>query len=287
MKINKAKFFRSVFKRSTRSSANCKLDEDMIKLLNTLDGEKSVKDILNATGFPAAKVGNIIVNLYKLGLINFVLKNIIILDESDFDYIEDTLTRFIGPGAAKHVNNAISKLGFNKFDYPVKLAENLIYGLSLKINDYGNRMIFKEYCHRFLASKYSIKEALGPFDSSIIKKILVVEDSPTTRRVIKKTLESNGFLIVESDNGVEALSKLSTERPNLVILDVMLPKLDGYSILYMIRHNNELKKTPVIMLTSKDSLKDKVKGKLSSANVYLTKPFKPDDLINTVEKHMK
>ncbi|MCK5542356.1 MAG: response regulator [Desulfobacterales bacterium] len=287
MKINKAKFLKSVFKRSTKFSVKYKIDKEMIKLLNTLDGEKSVKDILLATGFSATKVGKIIVELYKLGLINFVLQNIQLLSNPDLDYIADTLTRFIGPGSVKLLNNTISNFGFNRFDYPVKLVENLIYRLSLKINDYENRITFKQYCHRFLASKYSIKEALGPFDASIIKKILVVEDSPTTRKVIKMNLQNNGFLVVEADNGIDALSKLAIEQPNLVVLDVMLPKLDGYSVLYMIRHNNELKTTPVLMLTSKAKFTDKVKGKLSSANAYLTKPFDPDNLITEVEKHMK
>jgi CheY-like chemotaxis protein len=287
MRINKEKFLKSVFKRSLKSSFKCELDADMIKLLNVLDGEKSVKEILQATGFSAAKVGKLIVELYKFGLINFVLQNIQLLNEADLYYISDTLTKFIGSDSITHLNKTISKLGFNRHDYPVKLSENLIYGLSLKINDYEQRIVFKKYCHRFLATKYSIKEALGPFDSSIIKKILVIEDSPTTRKVIKTNLQNNGFLVVESDDGVGALSKLALEQPNLVVLDVMLPKLDGYSILYMIRHNNELKDTPVIMLTSKAKLTDKVRGKLSSANAYLTKPFDPDNLIAEVEKHIK
>lgn len=287
MRINKEKFLKSVFKRSSKSSSRCELDADMIKLLNILDGEKSVREILQATSFSAAKVGKLIVELYKFGLINFVLQNIHLLTEADLYYISDTLTKVIGPGSVGHLNNAISKLGFNRHDYPVKLVENLIYGLSLKINDYEQRIVFKKYCHRFLATKYSIKEALGPFDSSIIKKILVIEDSPTTRKVIKTNLQNNGFLVVESDDGVGALSKLALEQPDLVVLDVMLPKLDGYSILYMIRHNNELKDTPVIMLTSKAKLTDKVRGKLSSANAYLTKPFDPDNLISEVEKHVR
>ena len=287
MRINKAKFLKSVFKRSSKSSANCAIDKDMIRLLNVLDGEKSVKHILRATGFPAGKVGHIIVELYKQGLINFVLQNIELLTEADLYYFSDTLTKFIGPGSVGHLNRAISRLGFNRFDYPVKFVENLIYGLSLKINDFEERITFKKYCHRFLASRYSAKEALGPFDSSIIKKILVVEDSPTTRKVIKMKLQNNGFVVVESDDGVKALSTLALEQPDLVVLDVMLPKLDGYSILYMIRHNNDSKDTPVIMLTSKAKLTDKVRGKLSSANAYLTKPFDPDNLIAEVEKHIK
>jgi CheY-like chemotaxis protein len=287
MKINKAKFLKSVFKRSSTRSTNLPLDKDMIKLLNTLDGEKSVREILFVTGFPSGKVGKIIVELYKLGLINFVLQNIILLNDADFDYITYTLTRFIGAGATNHVDTALARLGFNKFDYPIKLVENLIYGLSLKIDDYGKRNIYKEHCHRFLASRYSIKEALGPFDSSIVKKILIVEDSPTTSKVIKMNLTNHGYIVVESDDGIKALGKLSIEQPDLVILDVMLPRLDGYSILYMIRHNNDLRETPVVMLTSKASLTDKVRGKFSSANAYLTKPFNPDNLIATVEKHIK
>jgi len=118
------------------------------------------------------------------------------------------------------------------------------------------------------------------------KTILVVEDSSTTRKVIKMTLENGGFRIIEAIDGVEALSKLNDERPDLVLLDIMLPKIDGYNILSILKRNKEMKTVPVIMLTGKNRILDKVKGKLSSANAYLTKPFKPEVLINAVNKHI-
>ena len=118
------------------------------------------------------------------------------------------------------------------------------------------------------------------------KKVLVVEDSPTTRKIIKMTLETNNYRVVEAADGVEALTKLNDEHPDLVLLDVMLPTLDGYGILTLLKKNKHLKKVPVIMLTSKDRFRDKIKGRFSAASAYLTKPFKPDILLKEVEKYL-
>ena len=114
------------------------------------------------------------------------------------------------------------------------------------------------------------------------KTILVVEDSPTTRKVIKMTLQGGGFRVVEAVDGVEALSKLNDEQPNMVLLDIMLPKIDGYKLLSILKKNGETKDIPVVMLTSKNRIIDKVKGRLSAASAYLTKPFKPSELIDIV-----
>jgi twitching motility two-component system response regulator PilG len=118
------------------------------------------------------------------------------------------------------------------------------------------------------------------------KRILVVEDSPTTRKVIKMTLDTNGYHVIEAGDGVEALSRLNDDRPDLILLDVMLPSLDGYGILSLLKKNSEFKKVPVIMLTSKDSFKDKLRGRFSSASAYLTKPFKPEVLLQQVSKYL-
>lgn len=114
------------------------------------------------------------------------------------------------------------------------------------------------------------------------RTILVVEDSPTTRKVIKMTLQSGGFRVIEAVDGVEALSKLNDDRPDMVLLDIMLPKIDGYKILSILKKNSETKEIPVVMLTSKNRIIDKVKGHLSAASAYLTKPFKPAELISVV-----
>jgi len=118
------------------------------------------------------------------------------------------------------------------------------------------------------------------------KTVLVVEDSPTTRKVIKMTLKKGGFRVVEATNGIEALIQLNDEHPGLVLLDIMLPKIDGYNVLSILKQNHELKNIPVIMLTSKDTIVDRVKGRLSEANTYLTKPFKPERLVIEVKKHI-
>jgi twitching motility two-component system response regulator PilG len=114
------------------------------------------------------------------------------------------------------------------------------------------------------------------------KTVLVVEDSPTTRKVIKMTLTSGDFRVVEAADGVEALSRLNEERPDLVLLDIMLPKIDGYRVLSILKNNSDTKDIPVVMLTSKNRIIDKVKGRLSAASAYLTKPFKPAELIDMV-----
>ncbi len=114
------------------------------------------------------------------------------------------------------------------------------------------------------------------------RTVLVVEDSPTTRKVIKMTLQSGGFRVIEAVDGVEALSKLNDDRPDMVLLDIMLPKIDGYKILSILKKNGETKDIPVVMLTSKNRILDKVKGHLSAASAYLTKPFKPAELISVV-----
>ena len=116
------------------------------------------------------------------------------------------------------------------------------------------------------------------------KKVLVVDDSPTTRKVVVLTLKQKGFKIIEAQDGLDALSKIDTERPDLILLDIILPKMDGYKILSIVKNDKELRQIPVIMLTSKDGLISKVKGKFAGSAAYLTKPFDPKELIETVRK---
>ncbi len=119
------------------------------------------------------------------------------------------------------------------------------------------------------------------------KKILVVEDSSTIRKVISITLSQKGFEIIEAADGLEALSRLNEAKPDLILLDIILPKMDGYQILSIIRENPEFKYIPVIMLTSKDGIINKVKGKVAGSSAYLTKPFDPAQLVETIERYIK
>jgi twitching motility two-component system response regulator PilG len=120
-----------------------------------------------------------------------------------------------------------------------------------------------------------------------LKKILIVEDSMVTRKVIARTLVANGYEVFEAKNASEALTDFENRNPNLILLDIILPGKDGYEILAEIRQKPGFEKLPVIMLTSRDSLFDKLKGKVSDANEYLTKPFQPDELLAIVRKYLK
>jgi len=116
------------------------------------------------------------------------------------------------------------------------------------------------------------------------KTVLVVEDSSTTRKVISITLRQQGFEVVEAKDGVEALDQLSDLRPDLILLDIILPKIDGYKVLAAVKENPDLKRVPVIMLTSRDGLLNKVKGRMAGSTAYLTKPFEPQKLVDTIDK---
>lgn len=117
-------------------------------------------------------------------------------------------------------------------------------------------------------------------------RILVVEDSMVTRKVIARTLMAQGYEVLEAKDADEALTDIEARNPNLVLLDIILPGRSGYEILAEIRKMPRLAKVPIIMLTSRDSLFDKLKGKVSDANEYLTKPFQPDELLAIVKKYV-
>jgi len=129
-------------------------------------------------------------------------------------------------------------------------------------------------------------EGAAPSEEEGRKKILVVEDSSTTRKVISIALGQKGYDIIEARDGLEALSRLNEEKPDLILLDIILPKMDGYKILSIIKSNAVFKDIPVIMLTSRDGFMNKMKGKLAGSTAYLTKPFDPNVLVRTIERHL-
>ncbi len=155
--------------------------------------------------------------------------------------------------------------------------------LNIVINHVATRLTKYEDSVTKRAKKTSL---IKPVEQTTKKKILVVEDSPTTRKVVVLTLKQKGYTLVEAQDGLEALSKIDEERPDLILLDIILPKMDGYRILSIIKKTPDLKDTPVILLTSKDGLINKVKGRLAGSTAYLTKPFEPKDLIETVQKYI-
>jgi CheY-like chemotaxis protein len=118
------------------------------------------------------------------------------------------------------------------------------------------------------------------------KKILVVEDSGMARKIVVNTLVKEGYSIFEAVDGEEAVNMVKEVSPDLVLLDLILPKLNGYEVLEIIRGDDKYKNLPVIALTSRDALFDKLKGKMRGTDEYLTKPVKPEELLDKVKKHL-
>lgn len=118
------------------------------------------------------------------------------------------------------------------------------------------------------------------------KKILVVEDSRLSRMILTKALNEHGFLVVEAVDGRSALEQLAEEAPDLVILDLILPDIDGYEVFNRMKESENTADIPVIILTSRASLVDKIKGKMSGSDEYITKPFKNEVLIKKLEKYL-
>jgi len=116
--------------------------------------------------------------------------------------------------------------------------------------------------------------------TSVNKKILIVDDEERMLRFIRLNLEHDGFQVIEAIKGNEALEKMRTDLPDLILLDIMLPDLDGFEVLKMVR---EISNIPVIMLTAKGEEDDRVRGLELGADDYVTKPFSPRELISRVK----
>ena len=113
-------------------------------------------------------------------------------------------------------------------------------------------------------------------------KILVVDDSKTIRRTAETLLTKEGCQVFTAIDGFDALSKIADHQPDLIFVDIMMPRLDGYETCSLIKHNKVFKKTPVIMLSSKDGLFDRARGRIVGSEQYLTKPFTKDELLGAI-----
>ena len=116
-------------------------------------------------------------------------------------------------------------------------------------------------------------------------RILIVDDSATIRRSAESMLKAEGYDVVTAENGFEALSKVARHNPDLIFVDIMMPRLDGYQTCAIIKNNTQYRSTPVVMLTSKDGLFDQARGRVVGSDLYLTKPFTKDELLAAVQQH--
>ncbi len=118
-------------------------------------------------------------------------------------------------------------------------------------------------------------------------KVMVIDDSKTIRRTAESLLKKAGCDVVTATDGFEALSKIADHKPDIIFVDIMMPRLDGYQTCALIKNNSMFKQTPVIMLSSKDGLFDKARGRIVGSEEYVTKPFTRDELLGAIRKHAR
>ncbi|MCK9488525.1 MAG: response regulator [Xanthomonadales bacterium] len=116
-------------------------------------------------------------------------------------------------------------------------------------------------------------------------KVMVIDDSRTIRRSAETLLKKEGCDVVTANDGFEALAKITDYQPNIIFVDIMMPRLDGYQTCALIKSNQLYRSTPVIMLSSKDGLFDKARGRIVGSDEYLTKPFTRDELLGAIRRH--
>lgn len=117
-------------------------------------------------------------------------------------------------------------------------------------------------------------------------KVMVIDDSKTIRRTAETLLQKEGCEVVSANDGYEALAKITDHKPDIIFVDIMMPRLDGYQTCALIKQNGSFKKTPVILLSSKDGLFDRARGRMVGSEKYLTKPFTRDELIDAIQSVM-
>jgi len=114
-------------------------------------------------------------------------------------------------------------------------------------------------------------------------RVLVIDDSKTIRRSAENLLSKEGYDVVTATDGFDALAKIADTRPEIIFVDIMMPRLDGYQTCALIKNNSEFKATPVVMLSSKDGLFDKARGRVVGSDRYITKPFSKEELLGTIK----
>ena len=133
-----------------------------------------------------------------------------------------------------------------------------------------------------------MSEAVNPDENPenrAAKRVLVIDDSNTIRRSAEIFLKQGGYEVVLAEDGFDALSKVNDHEPDVIFCDILMPRLDGYQTCAIIKRNPRFTNTPVIMLSSKDGLFDKARGRMVGSQDYLTKPFTKDQLLQAVAQY--
>ena len=132
----------------------------------------------------------------------------------------------------------------------------------------------------------ALKQAEGD-GAAAATRVLVIDDSNTIRRSAEIFLKQGGYTVVLAEDGFDALAKVNDHQPHLIFCDILMPRLDGYQTCAIIKRNPKFAQVPVIMLSSKDGLFDKARGRMVGSEDYLTKPFTKDQLLQAVQQHCR
>nr|WP_086488447.1 twitching motility response regulator PilG [Thioflexithrix psekupsensis] len=117
-------------------------------------------------------------------------------------------------------------------------------------------------------------------------KVVVIDDSKTIRRTAETLLKKAGCEVITATDGFESLSKVMEHQPNIIFVDIMMPRLDGYQTCALIKNNQAFKKTPIVMLSSKDGLFERARSRIVGAEHYMTKPFTREELLSTIKTYV-
>jgi twitching motility two-component system response regulator PilG len=154
----------------------------------------------------------------------------------------------------------------------------------LNLHEFSKAIQYLRTAHSLSPGRKDLFEALDKLERC--PAILVVDDSATIRHLVAHTLHAAGYMVCMAEDGVKALSMLQDLVPDLIFMDINMPRMDGYQVCKVIKNDAATRHVPVIMLSGKDGFFDKVKGRLAGSSEYITKPFEPGSLVKAVEKHI-
>jgi len=154
----------------------------------------------------------------------------------------------------------------------------------LNLHEFPKAIEYLKTANRLSPDRRDVFDALDRLERC--PSVMVVDDSATIRHLVAHTLNSAGYIVRMAEDGVKALSMLQEGVPDLIFMDISMPRMDGYQVCKVIKQDETTKKVPVVMLSGKDGFFDKVKGRLAGSAEYITKPFESNALVRSVEKHI-
>jgi twitching motility two-component system response regulator PilG len=138
------------------------------------------------------------------------------------------------------------------------------------------------------ASKIAVQNKVQPKIAGwrVSIKVMVIDDSNTIRRTAEALLKKAGYDVLTASDGFEAMSLITDNHPDIIFVDIMMPRLDGYQTCQLIKNNKKFRDTPVIMLSSKDGLFDRARGRIAGSEEHVNKPFTQEELIEVITKYV-